>query len=245
MSGLTQRYISNELVHFVGRGMESQRQFDLLCKILSEGWITHPPHKPNISGNLKVDPGVSISTNVMYSPQITCFADIPVSELSIHIEKYSPFGLSFSKDFITQAGGAPVHYLPIDSKVIIFKDCDKKVVPKGQYFDEMLQEYHKLFSIFVQLAQKVDPNPGVSGLFQRVIELQRFFDVHIFSYIKFFDHRKTDVAPENFYFEREWRIVGNVSFTMDDVKTVFSPRCFSNDFREAFPQYAGQVIFTD
>lgn len=209
-----------------------------------DGLLT-PPHKPNIGRNLKVDPGVSISTNEMYSPQITCFADIPVSELSLHIEKYSPIGLSFSKDFIAQAGGAPVHYLPIDSKVIIFKDCDKKVVRRGQYFDKMIQEYHNLFSIFMKLAQNANPRLGVSGLFKRGIELRRFFDVHIFNYIKFFDHRKTDDDPENFYFEREWRIVGNVRFAMDDLKTAFFPRCYSNDFREAFPQYTGQVIFTD
>lgn len=265
MSGLTQRYISKELVHFVGRGMDAQRQFLLLQKILSDGWITHPPHNPNISGNLSVNTGVSISANEMYSPEITCFADIPVSDLSLHMEKYSPVGLSFSKEFIAEAGGVPVHYLPIDAQVKRVKNVDAEeihklteehgpehliehlheAVPKGRHFDEMLREYHELFSIFQKLAQKEDPSPGVSGLFKRVIELQRFFDFHIFSYFKFFDHRKPDDDPENFYFEREWRIVGNVNFTVDDVKTVFFPRRYSNEFREAFPKYAGQVIFTD
>ena len=78
MSGLIQRYVSKELVHFVGRGMSSDNQFDLLLKIMNEGWITHPPHNPNISGNLSVNPSTAISQNEMYAPQITCFADIPV-----------------------------------------------------------------------------------------------------------------------------------------------------------------------
>ncbi|MEW9799171.1 abortive infection system antitoxin AbiGi family protein [Alteromonas sp. CYL-A6] len=265
MSGLTQRYISKELVHFVGRGIEAQRQFELLLKILSDGWITHPPHNPKISGNLSINAGVSISANEMYSPEITCFADIPVSDLSLHMDKYSPVGLSFSKEFIAEAGGVPVHYLPINAKVKKSKNIDTdeirklieehssdalyermyETVPKGQHFDNMLREYHDLFSIFQDLAKKEDPSPGVSGLFKRVIDLQSFFNFHIFSYFKFFDHRKSDDDPENFYFEREWRIVGNVNFNMEDVKTVFFPRRHSSDFREAFPKYSGQVIFTD
>ncbi|WP_301584685.1 abortive infection system antitoxin AbiGi family protein [Halomonas alkaliantarctica] len=265
MSGLTQRYISKELVHFVGRGMKAREQFGLLCKILSDGWITHPPHNPNISGNLSINSGVSISENEMYSPEITCFADIPISDLSLHMEKYSSVGLSFSKEFIADSGGVPVHYLPINTQVKRSKSLDgseihnliaehgaenlmdqmSEVIPKGQHFDDMLREYHELFSIFGELARKEDPSPGVSGLFKRVVELQRFFDFHIFSYLKFFDHRKSDDDPENFYFEREWRIVGNVSFSTEDIKTVFFPRCYSTDFREAFPGYAGQVVFTD
>ena len=95
-----QRYISNELTHFIGRGKPINSQYNLLIKILREGWLTHPPHNPNIRGNLTVKPSAKISKNEMYSPQIVCFCDIPIEDLSIHIKKYSRFGISFSKDFI-------------------------------------------------------------------------------------------------------------------------------------------------
>jgi hypothetical protein len=265
MSGLTQRYISKELLHFVGRGMDADAQFELFIKILSEGWITHPPHNPNVSGNLKVNTDASISNNEMYSPEITCFADIPLEDISLHMEKYSSIGLSFSKDFIAAQGGVPVHYLPTEAIVKRSADLSpEKIqeivashggealhehmyesVSKAQHFDEMLKEHHELFAIFSELAQKSDPSPGVSGLFKRVLKLERFLDFHLFSYFKFFDHRKAEDDQDNYYFEREWRIVGNLQFEIDDVKSVLIPSQYSRVFRERFPQYVGQVVFTN
>src|SRR2546425_193273 len=42
-----QRYVSDELTHFVGRGREPASQYELLIRILTSGWLTHPPHTPN------------------------------------------------------------------------------------------------------------------------------------------------------------------------------------------------------
>jgi hypothetical protein len=265
MAGLTQRYISKELIHFVGRGMSPDDQFNLLLRIMTEGWITHPPHNPNISGNLTVNPRASISQNEMYAPEITCFADIPVQDLSIHMQKYSSVGISFSKEFIADAGGAPVHYLPFGAKVRCLKNLDAEAymnlineygheqlinhlyedMSKAQYFDEMLKEYHALFAIFRDVSRKIDPGPGVSGLFKRVIELERFLSFHVYSYFKFFDHTLPDDDPDNYYFEREWRVVGNVKFEICNIKSVFFLSRYADKFRKNFPAYTGQVIFTD
>lgn len=116
-----QRYISNELTHFVGRGLEEEAQYFLLLKILNSGWLTHPPHTPNISGGLSVETHGKISSNNMYNPQSVCFCDIPVSDLAIHMQKYSRFGLSFGKDFIVSKGGAPIFYIPNKIKVKVIK----------------------------------------------------------------------------------------------------------------------------
>ncbi|MGA2780437.1 MAG: abortive infection system antitoxin AbiGi family protein [Smithella sp.] len=265
MSGLTQRYISKELVHFVGRGMNEDQQFELLLKILNECWITHAPHNPNISGNLTVNPNAAISENEMYAPQITCFTDIPIQDLSMHMQKYSPVGISFSKDFIAEAGGVPVHYIPKGAKVQRPQKIDAydymklmkeekgetfieniyENISKAQYFDEMLKEYHLLFNIFREQSKIIDPQPGVSGLFKRVLDLERFLSFHIYSYFKFFDHTLPDDNPDNYYFEREWRVVGNVKIDLADVKTVFSPPKYAERFRNECPQFFGQVIFAD
>lgn len=264
MPGLTQRYISKELIHFVGRGTDTNAQYALLEKIMSEGWITHPPHNPNWSGNLSVTAG-NISENDMYSPEITCFADIPLSDLSIHMDKYSSIGVSFSKEFISNSGGVPVHYISQNSKVKKPRNLDGgelqriikehgfeaihdhmyEEISKAKHFDEMLNEYQELFRIFGELAMAHDTTPGAMDLSQRVTQLQSFFDFHIFSYFKFFDHSKNDDDPHNYYFEREWRVVGNVSFSITDIRTVFLPSKYSERFRQNFPQYSGQVIFTD
>ena len=108
-----QRYISNELAHFVGRGKAPDDQYSLLVNILRSGSLTHPPHIPGESGNLKVNLSEKLSTNSMYNPGVVCFCDIPVDDLQIHTSKYSRFGFSLSKEFVARQGGAPVFYLPL------------------------------------------------------------------------------------------------------------------------------------
>jgi len=51
-----QRYVSDELIHFVGGKSIGQldKQYNTLIKILNEGWVTHPPHEH------KVHPGNTI-----------------------------------------------------------------------------------------------------------------------------------------------------------------------------------------
>lgn len=168
MSDITQQYISKELTHFVGRGKQINEQFELFLKIIKEGCITHPPHVSNYSGNLTVNYGAKISENEMYAPEITCFADIPFHDLSLHMDKYSRVGMSFSKDFIAKQGGVPVHYIAKGAvvkrlKVPSFEDIVKKLAEneyesfisdpfsissKSEYFDEMLEEYSDLFKTF-------------------------------------------------------------------------------------------------
>jgi hypothetical protein len=47
----TQRYVSLELTHFVGKGLSEDQQYSLLVNdILKAGWLIHPPidgRKPN------------------------------------------------------------------------------------------------------------------------------------------------------------------------------------------------------
>lgn len=80
---------------------------------------------------------------------------------------------------------------------------------------------------------------------QHLSELQRFLDFHIFSYLKFFNHSYPDSHKENYYFEREWRVVGNVQFKIEDVKRVFIPGKCAKQFRQDCPQYYGQLSFLD
>lgn len=261
MSGVTQRYISKELIHFVGRGLKEDEQYKRLIHIIQSGWLTHPPHNPNISGNLNVNPNAKISKNEMYSPQVICFCDIPTEDLSLHVKKYSPFGLSFSKDFISKNGGSPVHYISQKSKVRVIKKIETKDmeelfkegkgieaffdhIDKGEYFDKMMVEYHDLFQMFRKV---IMDNTKVAGVppEHRLMDLERFLSFHIFSYFKFFDHSLNDEHQDNYYFEREWRAVGNIQFSIEDIKTVFLPEKYGMQFRKDLPDYYSQLIFMD
>lgn len=254
-----QKYVSSELAHFVGRGMNEEKQYQLLIKILNEGWITHPPHNPNISGNLSINTSASLSSNHMYSPEIVCFCDIPKADLGIHIAKYSPFGLSLSKDFIINQGGCPVFYLPKEANVQARKDASTEeenrslqefgvdayfeTIEKGQYFDRMTQEYHSLMRMFRSMIMKNTQSPGVPEEQTRLMEFERFINFHIFSYIKFYDHSYADDHDDNYYLEREWRVIGNVKFELDDIETVFMPKQYAHKFREECPAFRSQLIF--
>ncbi len=111
-----QRYISRELTHFVGTSLRNSvpnheaEQYKLLIKIVKSGLLTHAPTS-RLKMGLIISDDLNASSNVMYSPTMVCFCDIPVDDLSIHIGKYSRFGLSFSKDFIANLGGTPIYYI--------------------------------------------------------------------------------------------------------------------------------------
>lgn len=66
----------------------------------------------------------------------------------------------------------------------------------------------------------------------------------MFSYIKSFDHSLSNEDSKNYYFEREWRVIGNVLFKIDDVKRIFIPESYSKQLRKDFPHFFGQVTFT-
>jgi len=239
-----QRYISNELSHFVGRGKKTpEEQYEVLLKILREEWVTHPPHDPSApSGGLTISPTARISTNEMYLPEVVCFCDIPPADIGLHVTKYSPFGLSFPKRFIAALGGAPVFYIPIDEPA---RDLTVRA-GRGAHFDRMLREFHALLEDTGQgLKDDAKTKRGVTPEYQRFWDVRLFLEFHVFAFVKAFQNRLPDEHPDNFYLEREWRIVGNVKFSMTDVERVFLPRAFAERFRKHVPGYHGQLTFVD
>ena len=123
-----QRYVSNELSHFVGRGKDKEVQYDILVnKILKNGWITYPPHDINRPRSLSLDFSSLISDDKAFKYEVVCFCDIPDSDLAIHVNKYSKFGLAFKKEFLIDNGACPVFYVANESPVStksVFKPND-------------------------------------------------------------------------------------------------------------------------
>ena len=116
-------------------------------------------------------------------------------------------------------------------------------IDKGQYFDRMTQEYHSLMEMFRSMIIKNPQSPGVPEEHKRLMELERFISFHIFSYIKFYDHLNADDHDDNYYLEREWRVIGNVKFDLMDIETVFIPKQYSKRFRTDYPLYNSQLTF--
>jgi hypothetical protein len=231
-----QRYISNELTHLVGRKLKSyEEQYDILIKILKERYITYPPHekKDRNARELITYYTADFTKNEMYEPSMVCFCDIPVCDLSIHIKKYSPFGLSFDKEFIACKGGGPVYYVSKTAAPAwpVGQDSEED---RGHVFDQKIKEcYHLLDDLICAENEWSD----------RARIVQSFLGGSIFAYTKCFDHTLMDRHNDNYYFEREWRVLGNLKFNIRDVRRIIIPENYAVKFRKDFPGYCGQLTF--
>ena len=212
MKKVLQGYISDKLIHFVGRHCKNcEAQYQLLLRILKSGCLSNSEENAKMPigiAEIEVNGAAKISQNEMYIPQMVCFCDIPFEHLKIHVTKYSRFGLAFEKDFIVKNGGTPVYYMPLKGKA-------SSSISKGQYFDKKLDKFQHYISHLIDIK--------CLEVRDTMKEIENFLTFHVFSYFKFFDHNLPDDDPSNYYFEREWRVLGNLKFSIKDVTTVFIP----------------------
>lgn len=238
----TQRYISKELTHLIGKELpDDEKRYELLIKIITEGWITHWPHEPKMASPLMITLGARISNNEMYNPSCICFCDIPVTDLDIHMGKYSRFGISFLKSFLALKGASPVFYIANKSSVYMHSKTNR-----ADYFDSSMKAFHEFKEVLyrtVPMPERKDP--WRLELHNKFVEVVRFLEFEVFSYIKGFDNTLHEDDDKNYYMEREWRIIGNLKFDLDDVYRVILPKEFAKRFREDMPSYAGQVTLID
>lgn len=263
MSTVEQQYISKELIHMVGRNQTEEEQYLLLVKILRDGCLCNPKDP---GGNLIVDLGKLISEDTMYNAGVVCFCDIPIEDLTIHIAKYSKFGLSFLKSFLIKKGANPVHYIAMNSNVTDFS-LDPTTgrsmhaqVTRADYFDKMFKEELPAFQSIVwellsrQEKEELNAEPLRQKRSKEAIERQllvqhvsHFLEFEMSSPIKFFDDSKSDEDEKNYYMEREWRILGSLNFSVGDVYRVILPKGkeYAARLSEDIPDYIGQIQFVE
>jgi Putative abortive phage resistance protein AbiGi, antitoxin len=255
-----QRYVSEELTHFVGRELPKEEQYaTLVNKILKTGWLLSDPTLYTVSeakevldsNELVYGYRSSAPIDEMYLHQVVCFCDIPITDLEIHMRKYSRFGLSFLKPFLIEKGANPVLYMAKNSKSfpVGVHDTEEKIVGRHDLFRANIIQFHELMDAFMRadesrLAQAVQAveEEHLPGL--RLMSFRLFLDFYLFSFIKYFDDSTSDEDPANVYMEREWRILGHVNFALSDVRRVFLPEEFAERFRADLPEYTGQLTFS-
>ena len=104
------RYVSDDLVHFVGRtAVSDDGAFEWLVSIIQDGWLLTPTalaigDRDESVANFTLNPSVKLSSNQRYIPEMICFADIPEEALHIHTGKYKRFGLGFRKRLLVKGG---------------------------------------------------------------------------------------------------------------------------------------------
>jgi hypothetical protein len=251
LARLEQGYISKELTHFVGKKIPNHDdRYQLLLNILKSGELKPSQFPVNIPC-IVTTPSGRISDNELFTPYMVCFCDIPFEHLSIHIKKYGPFGLSFDKDFIVKNGGRPVQYIP---RIATAKDKDG-IITMAEYFDENVPEFARLFHLLIY-------NPNVFRTLQSnytaintplqlssppdydlLSQLDDLLLFHLFAYLKFYDHTLKDADPNNYYFEREWRVASRkVQFNLDDIKHIIIPTEYVACFSQDWPQFTEKLL---
>lgn len=228
-----QRYVSKELVHFVGKAKLSDRErYDCFKKIFSG-------HKLGTAANgtrsLSYTSSEKLSSNEVYTPSMVCFSDIPFTDLGIHMRKYSPsgspFGISFLKSYLINKGVMPVWYISKNSKHY----------SSGLNDNETYGDWHDMvFEEFKELSDRRENKD------QELKDLFHYLEWYIFSQMKFFDSEKDESNKENYYMEREWRILGALDFEgIKNVYRVILPPKYVEQFKKDFPAYCGQISFAE
>jgi Putative abortive phage resistance protein AbiGi, antitoxin len=260
-----QRYVSKELTHFVG-GEKSKKatddeRYQLLLGILrDERRLRSDPSRPTEQGWPRLDRikthGVFSKREMYHFPGV-CFCDIPMADLAIHASKYGPFGIAFLKAFLVPRGASPVFYIANDSHVrpaptirLGIATSPSSPSTRATIFDEMLRAFHKLWFKLQTTAFEVggpdtdDPKAiELADIALAVTELSTYIDKYVFSYCVPFDTTHDESDKEHFYMEREWRVLGDVEFSLVKVERVILPRDYANRFRADVPDYNGQVSF--
>jgi hypothetical protein len=257
----SQRYVSDELTHFVGRDLiqtmpdinqreeRDEKLYDRLIEILRGGQLVTGGKKTGVNADPSIGKeGITVEhvityavgardLRTMFEPSVVCFCDIPVGDIEIHMAKYGPFGLAFSRDFLLERGVNPVLYLAEDAK-----DDDEEQT-FGELFVEEMNHTLALLSE-MQLAKQGSEGaplyPDLQDLPKRVsddaMRAHQFLLIRVFALVKAFRGDSADDHPDNYYMEREWRRYGDLEFTLDDVCRVIFP--------SAMPSGCGQICRT-
>jgi hypothetical protein len=230
-----QRYVSSELTHFIGRLEQTEeKQYNFLKSILSDG-LLKSGFDDKTELHISINDQIDLSTNEVYKQNMVCFCDIPYSDLKIHMKKYSKFGISFKKEALIKKGATPIFYISQNSKV--YHMVFDQLISNSEVFDFW---HKKTLELHNKRIENIDDDTK-----NDLWGLLTFFQVHIFSFMKFFDPELPEDDEKNYYMEREWRKFGNINFTIDEVHSVIIPQSYCKQFKKDFPDYCGQLLYAD
>lgn len=262
-----QRFVSRYLTHFVGRKFHvedsddyldsperEEAQYEVLTTILRRGQLCPDPKAPGGGGgtySVSVGGMEALTSNAMFSVDAVCFCDIPITDLGVHMDKYSQFGLSFAKPFLIERGVSPVFYLAMNALQRVQTDGAHET--RREYFNRMGAEYSRVRAFIFSggTEPRSEEDPDLTDLFARRPELRKdvavrrlckrlafvteFFDAHVLGYLKSFDDKLPFDSADNFYMEREWRATRRIDFSPVDLACVILPRRYMRRLRRDLP----------
>lgn len=238
-------YTSSLLGHFVGWSTRSEPDheeldFARLIRILETGCLSsNAADNSNykcIDGYFgsRINRNAIFTKGDLFGQQCVCFCDIPGKGLGIHVSKYGKFGLGFDKRYLIPKGATPVFYVATDSLAI-------SGMARGEYFDTRIADYFAVKDFVEGSRSELVKHEATRQILLRFERVCSFLELTVLGLLKPFDSQLTDSDPSNVYMEREWRLLGDVSFHRQDVAAVYAPADFVPRLQERFPDLAGRV----
>lgn len=240
---MASKYASDELFHFVGHSSpeDDNANYEKLALVLKGSCISHPPHDGSWGETGYTTTWDNrLETEELIIPSVTCYADIPFDNLSIHVSKYGKFGIALPIELLTQYGARPVTYIPLRSDdwqsvhgltllrdiEAIVKGFNEQVVekqPKNDYERRSLGETPST------------PEAAISALNHMLLK-------DVLAFMKPFNSELPHSHVSNFYMEREWRKYGNMKFEPSQVSRIIVAKDYKERAQSDFPEYKGRIF---
>jgi len=161
------------------------------------------------------------------------------------MKKYSQFGLSLSRRFLSANGAKPVIYVPSKSTTSAGKGSRAKDFPhRLRTLCSALDELHQIKS--ESGYDTTIDDTEVRRLVSTAVNQRNFMTRELYFFIKVFEEDLEEHHAKNYYMEREWRIAGNpvqakLRFTFANVKHVIVPKEFREPLIAEVPEVKSKL----
>lgn len=225
----TQRYYSNIYWHFTGspKGID-WREVRRPADMVKQGPILDPATanetlKLILTSKKLLGSCTERVVAELDTAKFCCVTDIPLKDLPSHAPYYGKVAIGFKAHAVHRAF-LPVMYVPTASMPVV-----EMMVPNIK-LTEMANDFLKYQGSFQeQQAMKLLSQAAHSKDVVRKPDAEAMKGF-LMNFVKVTDF---DTSPENtFYREREWRNIGDFSFTVEDVAAVVVPEAFIAEARE-------------
>ena len=237
------QYISNELFHFVGRHRLTQdEQFDLLVRILETGTLRSSHQR---IAEHEIDRQEKVMSGELTRIAAICFCDIPRQSLRLHMDKYSHFGISFTKRYLASKGAKPVIYIPIKSRIPGGKSNRGKYIPR--HFRNVLSSLLEVHESKETINRILSSKQRIRDAVNASANEWSFLAKEFYYFIKMYDEDLAEDHDKNYYMEREWRLVKSptrttLNFTLEDINVVIVPFNFSYRLLSEFESLGNRIL---
>ncbi|MBI2985792.1 MAG: hypothetical protein HYY45_03385 [Deltaproteobacteria bacterium] len=205
LAQLKQRFASEVLWHFVGRGKSDHESYQILLSILRTGLKVGEKNEFKF-----VDPATN-EIQTLWGYPVCCLADIPLKDLHIHAERYGRFAIGFHKESAISSNFNPVLYINQYSSVFHHFILRRNEV-EG-YLERTNSDIAGKFQELLLLLGSVTKSGDLKANPVAALMLD-------------------EMQLNNFYYEREWRSIYNWDFQKDDVAILIMPDETLDDFRK-------------